>query len=152
VLILDEPANGLDPAGIKEVRELLRSLAAEGRTVFLSSHILSEVQAVCDRVAIVARGRTIATGSVRQVLARGRPTGLVVRLDELERGAEALRAASIEATITEDHLEVNAQETEGAHVTRVLADAGLYLSELRPQEATLEDVFLEMTADPGDER
>jgi ABC-2 type transport system ATP-binding protein len=91
VLILDEPANGLDPAGIKEVRELLRSLAAEGRTVFLSSHILSEVQAVCDRVAIVARGRTIATGSVRQVLARGRPTGLVVRLDELERGAEVLR-------------------------------------------------------------
>jgi ABC-2 type transport system ATP-binding protein len=152
VLILDEPANGLDPAGIKEVRELLRSLAAEGRTVFLSSHILSEVQAACDRVAIVARGRTIATGSVREVLARGRPTGLVVRLVELERGAEVLRAASIEATITEDHLEVNAQETEGAHVTRVLADAGLYLSELRPQEATLEDVFLEMTADPGDER
>src|SRR5919108_5186571 len=69
LLILDEPANGLDPAGIKEVRDLLRRLGGEGRTVFVSSHILSEVQQTCDRVAILARGRCIATGAVSDVLA-----------------------------------------------------------------------------------
>src|SRR5207244_1283702 len=69
VLVLDEPASGLDPAGIREVRELVRALGAEGRTVFLSSHLLAEVEQVCDRVAIVARGRTVATGSVAEVLA-----------------------------------------------------------------------------------
>ncbi|MGH2830729.1 MAG: ABC transporter ATP-binding protein, partial [Actinomycetota bacterium] len=67
LLILDEPANGLDPAGIKEVRDLMRSLAAEGRTVFVSSHILSEVQQSCDHVAILARGRCVAAGPVSQV-------------------------------------------------------------------------------------
>src|SRR5207248_506755 len=79
VLILDEPANGLDPAGIKEVRELLRSLAKQGRTVFVSSHILSEVRQTCDRVAILARGRCVTTGSVTDVLERGGGPALLVR-------------------------------------------------------------------------
>src|SRR5205823_7984747 len=73
VLVLDEPANGLDPGGIREVRELIRRLGREGRTVFLSSHLLAEVEQVCDRVAIVARGRMVATGSVAEVLAAARP-------------------------------------------------------------------------------
>src|SRR6266516_4230854 len=86
LLILDEPANGLDPAGIKEVRDLIRSLGDEGRMVFLSSHLLAEVQTVCDRVAILSRGRCIASGAVSEVLARGHPAGLLVRLDRLQEG------------------------------------------------------------------
>ena len=71
LLILDEPANGLDPAGIKEIRELLRSLGDEGRTVFVSSHLLTEIQHTCDRVAILTRGRCVAAGTVDDVLQRG---------------------------------------------------------------------------------
>src|SRR5918992_2763106 len=85
VLILDEPANGLDPAGIKEVRELLRSLGKEGRTVFVSSHILSEVQQICDRVAILSRGKCVALGPVSEVLSRGRARAMLVRVDDSKR-------------------------------------------------------------------
>ena len=147
VLILDEPANGLDPAGIKEVRELLRELAAGGRTVFLSSHLLTEVEQVCDRVAILNRGRTVAVGPVEEVLARGQPASLVVRLPQLDRGMEILRSAGIDAAIETDHLTVSLPPQQGARVTRALADAGLYLSELRAQEISLEDEFLELTKD-----
>ena len=147
VLILDEPANGLDPAGIKEVRELLRELAAGGRTVFLSSHLLTEVEQVCDRVAILNRGRTVAVGPVEEVLARGQPASLMVRLPQLDRGMEILRSAGIDAAIETDHLTVSLPPQQGARVTRALADAGLYLSELRAQEISLEDEFLELTKD-----
>src|SRR5947207_11069791 len=81
LLILDEPANGLDPAGIREIRQLLRRLGDEGRTVFVSSHQLGEVQQTCDRVAILSRGRCVAGGPVRDVLAAGGAAGLVVRVD-----------------------------------------------------------------------
>jgi ABC-2 type transport system ATP-binding protein len=147
VLILDEPANGLDPAGIKEVRELLRQLSREGRTVFLSSHILSEVEQICDRVAIMSRGRAVTVGSVREVLAGGKPALLVVRVDQPDRAVEVLRASGLEATRGDDHLSVNLPIEGGERITRVLADAGLYLSELRPQEISLEDVFLQLTAE-----
>lgn len=149
VLILDEPANGLDPAGMKEVRELLRQLGGEGRTVFLSSHILSEVQQGCDRVAILARGRLIAAGPVGEVLHRGRAARLLVRLDEPSAGARALGEAGIEATVDGDLLRVALGPLDGARVTRELAARGLYLSELRTDEASLEDVFLQLTGDPA---
>ncbi len=90
VLILDEPANGLDPAGIVEVRELMRHLGREGRTVFVSSHILSEVQQTADRVAILARGRSVATGPVADVLSAGHAAGLIVRLDDPAEGLRIL--------------------------------------------------------------
>src|SRR6266487_1919992 len=84
VLLLDEPANGLDPAGIVEVRELIRSLGAEGRTVFVSSHILSEVQHFADSVAILARGRLITSGPVDEVLASGGGEAVLVKLRDLD--------------------------------------------------------------------
>ncbi|MGH9153475.1 MAG: ABC transporter ATP-binding protein, partial [Acidimicrobiales bacterium] len=99
VLILDEPANGLDPAGIKEIRQLVRRLGDEGRTVFVSSHLLTEIQATCDRVAILTRGRCVAAGPVDQVLAAGRAGSLVARLDDLAAGAAALAAAGIDARV-----------------------------------------------------
>jgi ABC-2 type transport system ATP-binding protein len=148
VLILDEPANGLDPAGIKEVRELLRDLGAEGRTVFVSSHILSEVQQMADRVAIVARGRTIVSGPVHEVLASGRRSGLLVRIDDPVRASAILHDAGITAALDGEVLRVDVPSEDGARVTRALAEQGHYVSELRPDEADLETVFLELTAEP----
>jgi ABC-2 type transport system ATP-binding protein len=149
LLILDEPANGLDPAGIVEVRELIRSLGAEGRTVFVSSHILSEVQQVADQVAIVAKGKLITSGPVDRVLASGGARGLIVRLADLSAGATALGNAGFSSTRAGDALQVDAVPERAADVTRALADAGLYLTELRADEADLETVFLELTKDKG---
>ncbi|MEX2556768.1 MAG: ABC transporter ATP-binding protein [Actinomycetota bacterium] len=148
LVMLDEPANGLDPAGIVEVRELLRTLGREGRTVFVSSHQLAEVQNTCDRVAILTRGRAVAAGPVREVLTAGRGARLVVRLANLEKGADVLCAAGISAAVRGDEIRVALDADQGPRVTRILADAGLYLSELRPDEADLETVFLELTREP----
>ncbi|MEA2521108.1 MAG: type transport system ATP-binding protein, partial [Actinomycetota bacterium] len=145
ILILDEPANGLDPAGIVEVRELLKSLGAEGRTVFVSSHILTEVQHTADRVAILARGRCVATGPVHEVLASRGGEGMVARVEDLAAGERALRAAGMTAVVDADVLRITVPAVEAARITHTLADAGLYLSELRPDEVDLETVFLELT-------
>jgi ABC-2 type transport system ATP-binding protein len=149
LLILDEPANGLDPAGIKEVRDLVRRLGNEGRTVFVSSHQLAEVQQMCDRVAILSRGRLVASGRVAEVLARGRREALIVKLRELEEGLGALRAAGLEASMDDGMLRVHLPATEGARVTEILASRGMFVSELRPEEVSLEDVFLELTRGPS---
>src|SRR5207244_12781114 len=108
LLILDEPANGLDPAGIREIRELVRRLGAEGRTVFLSSHLLGEVEQVCDRVAILSRGRCVTAGPVQEVLTHGEAARLVVKLENLDAGLEVLRAAGFEAALDGDHISVAA--------------------------------------------
>jgi ABC-2 type transport system ATP-binding protein len=147
VLILDEPANGLDPAGIVEVRELVRSLGAEGRTVFISSHILSEVQQTADRVAILARGRAITSGPVNEVLATGHARGLLVGVDDPAAARTALADAGMDATVDGGRLRVDLPPEAAASITRALAERGIYLSELRPDEADLETVFLELTRD-----
>ena len=94
VLILDEPANGLDPAGIREIRTLVRELAGEGRTVFLSSHLLGEVELMCDEVAILARGRTVASGAIDEVLKAARPSAVWVKVTDLVGGARTLASTS----------------------------------------------------------
>jgi len=150
LLILDEPANGLDPAGIVEVRELIRRLGAEGRTVFISSHILTEVQQVADRVAILSRGRAVASGPVAEVLSGGRAAELTARLDDLSAGLRALADAGIPSREQDGRLLVQLAADRASEVTRALADHGLYLSELRVEEADLEKVFLELTeGDPA---
>ena len=146
LLILDEPANGMDPAGIREIRFLLRSLANEGRTVLVSSHQLAEVQLTCDSVAIVDRGRTIAAGPVDEVLRLGGSTGLLVRVDDLAHGSAALTAAGFDVSPAGAHLRIAAPPTAGADVTRALASTGQWVSELRIEEVSLEDLFLEMTS------
>ena len=149
LLILDEPANGLDPAGIVEVRELVRRLGREGRTVFVSSHILSEIQHTADRVAILARGRLVKEGPVHEVLARGGAEGLIVRVGDLVAGARALGEAGIEAVTGDGVLHVRLPASEASDVTRALAGRGIFLTELRPDELDLETVFLELTKDEG---
>ncbi|MBA3267479.1 MAG: ABC transporter ATP-binding protein [Acidimicrobiia bacterium] len=146
LLVLDEPANGLDPAGIKEVRELLKGLADEGRTVFVSSHILAEVQQSCDRVAIMSKGRCVRSGPVDEVLTSGRSTGLIVRLADLDRGLAALTDAGLTATRGDGFLRVDLAAAEAERVTRALVRKRLYLTELRPEEVSLETVFLELTS------
>ena len=149
VLILDEPANGLDPAGIVEVRELLRRLGAEGRTVFVCSHILSEIQQTADWVAILARGKCVKTGPVQDVLASRGSDGLVVRLRDLDAGRAVLAEAGLGATIEGDALKVQAPVEEAERITRTLAERQLFVTELRPDEVDLETVFLELTRDEG---
>ncbi len=150
LVILDEPANGLDPAGIKEFRELLRRLGAEGRTVFVSSHLLAEVQQVCDHVAIIGRGRLIASGPVDEVLHQGRASGVFVRVPDgaLARAEDVLAAGGLAVAPEDGGLVVSVGEERAAEVTEVLARSGIYLSELRPQAVDLETVFLELTTEP----
>ena len=151
VLVLDEPANGLDPAGIVEVRELVRSLGAEGRTVFISSHILSEIQHTADQVAILAKGRLIKAGAVHEVLVAQRGEGVIVKVKDLQAGLAALIAAGLDVTPTEDALRVAVAPEDAERISRTLAERGLYVIELRPDEIDLETVFLELTADePAD--
>jgi ABC-2 type transport system ATP-binding protein len=145
VLVLDEPANGLDPAGIVDVRGLLRSLGAEGRTVFVSSHILSEIQQTAERVAIIARGRLVTSGPVSEVLAARGGGGLIVKVADLQAGFEALTEAGLEVSTAADALRVSLPEGEAERVSRTLAERGLYVTELRPDEVDLETVFLELT-------
>jgi ABC-2 type transport system ATP-binding protein len=148
LLILDEPANGLDPAGIREVREMLRRLGSEGRTVFVSSHILSEVQHTCDRVAILARGRCVASGPVADVLSQGRATSMLVRVAEPDRAVLVLNDAGMPTTLTDDGmLRTEVAPAYGSLVSEVLARHALFPSELKADEIDLESVFLELTAD-----
>jgi ABC-2 type transport system ATP-binding protein len=151
LLILDEPSNGLDPAGMAEMRTMIRRLAAEGRTVFVSSHLLPEVQHTCDRVAVVARGRCVASGSVAELLRGG-----VSRYRVVVPGGEAERNGA-SAVLQQHGLEVfagdglsllvGADAERAADVTRILAEAGIYLAELSPVERTLEEAFFELTRD-----
>jgi ABC-2 type transport system ATP-binding protein len=149
LVVLDEPTNGLDPAGIAEMRTLVRSLGAEGRTVLLSSHLLDEVEKTCDRIAIVDRGRCIASGPVPDVLATATGTSTVlVRLADLGAGQAVLQAHGIDAEVVEtDALSVHWPALDAAHVSEILAGARLFPSELRPQRATIEELFLRLTGD-----
>jgi ABC-2 type transport system ATP-binding protein len=146
LLILDEPANGLDPAGIVEVRRLLRRLGDEGRTVFVSSHQLAEVQVLCDRVAVLARGTCVASGPIDEVLASMAGSGVVVRVPDVVAGAEALRDAGLRSHPDGDGgLLVDVSAADGALVAEALARHGIYASELRPAGTSLEDAFLALT-------
>jgi ABC-2 type transport system ATP-binding protein len=145
LLILDEPSNGLDPAGIRDVRELVRRLGADGSTtVFLSSHLLAEVEQVCDSVSILARGRCVATGPVREVLA-GRSTGDVrLRVPDAAAARQVLEAAGYRVADDEGALRLSSVRDPG-EVTRLLAGQGIWLTELAPVAADLESAFLELT-------
>ncbi|WP_433533665.1 ATP-binding cassette domain-containing protein [Micromonospora sp. CA-263727] len=157
LLILDEPANGLDPGGIREMRTLMRNLAESGMTVVLSSHILGEIQLICDSVTIISLGRRVAFGPVDEVLAQHSSGAVRVRLEavtDLSAAATALTQAGVRVTAHPDHLML-AGVDKPATVTRLLAEQGLYVSELTPVAVDLESVFLELTATapvPGQHR
>jgi ABC-2 type transport system ATP-binding protein len=140
VLILDEPANGLDPEGIAWLRNLMQGLAAEGRTVLISSHLLSEVAQTVDRVVIIDHGKLKFTGSLAE-LGSGAVTVRAVQVDQLRA---ALAAAGYQVTATAGALEVTGATAED--VGRVAADGRIALSALTSEGASLEAAFLRLTS------
>ncbi|HKI23745.1 MAG TPA: ABC transporter ATP-binding protein [Gaiellaceae bacterium] len=141
VLVLDEPANGLDPAGIRWLRDLLRALAAQGRTILVSSHVLAEVAQTVDRVVIIHRGRLIQQASIAEVLA-GAQGATRVRSPEAARLRELVAAEGVEVNDADGALLV---DLPPERVGEIAAQHGVVLHELTVERATLEEVFLELT-------
>jgi ABC-2 type transport system ATP-binding protein len=149
LVILDEPASGLDPAGTKEVRDLIPKLADENRAVFLCSHLLHEVEQVCDRVAIIKQGVLLASAPIQELLRRG--TAFRIRIDDPARAAHILNGLPWiqSAEVAEDHLIVNAPQDSASAINRALAEHEIFASELASQGLSLESVFLELTGREG---
>ena len=143
VLILDEPANGLDPGGIRWMRDLLRSYADQGGTVLLSSHLLHEIEVIADDIVVIGNGRIVAQGTKNELL---QAAGTVVRSAAPSTLAHALELAGIASTLGPDG--VVRTQADAARVGQVALTAGVALTELRPADgAGLEEMFLELTAE-----
>lgn len=149
LLILDEPANGLDPAGIAEMRVLIRGIASEGKAVLVSSHQLAEIEQVCDDVTIIHRGNVVVSGTLDHVRQHAGPDMVVASIAEREQAIAILRESGIDARPRpkQDEIAVDIEVSRASDVTRTLADSGLYLSGLRTEQATLEAAFLNLTGD-----
>ncbi|MGZ5399759.1 MAG: ABC transporter ATP-binding protein [Nocardioides sp.] len=143
VLVLDEPANGLDPAGIRWMRDLLKGYADRGGTVLLSSHLLNEVELIADEMILIGRGKILAQGDKRSLLAE-RTTGTLVTATDNQVLSEALTAAGLQLHPAGDALKV---EAEPLRVGQVAADKQIVLTELRSAGGGLESLFLELTSD-----
>jgi ABC-2 type transport system ATP-binding protein len=149
LLILDEPTNGLDPAGIQSIREMIRDLGDSGVTVLLSSHILAEVQQVCHSVSIVGDGRLLASGKVEDLLGEN-VSRTRVGVTDPQGAKHFLESAGYAVSREVDHLVVEGHE-HPEQITRLLADKGVYVQELTAIRPTLESFFLKLTG-RGSER
>ncbi|GIP20010.1 bacitracin ABC transporter ATP-binding protein [Paenibacillus sp. J22TS3] len=158
LLILDEPTNGLDPKGIKELRAFVRGLAEEGMAVFVSSHLLSEIQLLCDRVAIISRGRVLAVGGVQELVSNNanyviwqlspRPLGVQLLLQEgvkLVDDPHAVLDDTIAAGLTEDSVVTQVSSERISTIIPKLVSAGVEVKDVHKINPTLEQLFLEMT-------
>jgi ABC-2 type transport system ATP-binding protein len=150
LLVLDEPTNGLDPAGIVEVRGLLRRLGDEGRTVVVSSHLLSEIEAACDALAVIRYGELLFSGPMSELVSRagGCIEAQPEHIADVARLAELLTSRGWTVSLREGDVIVDAPASQAADVNRAAAEAGMTLCALRPRNASLEDVFLRMTGEP----
>jgi ABC-2 type transport system ATP-binding protein len=146
LLILDEPTNGLDPAGMADMRALIRRLGSGERTVLLSSHLLGEAEQICDRVGVISGGRLLAESTVDDLLGQA---GLLVRAQPLERARDSLErlVGAGNVALVDGGFRLRTGPEQAGRVSRALADDDVVLTELRPLERTLEEVFLEMTDD-----
>ena len=142
MLFLDEPLDGLDPAGQAQIKASLRQLAADGRTIVVSSHNLGDVEAMADEVIVINHGRLVTQSSLKEILGVQTADHLV-EIDDPQRAVEVLVAAGIPATIVEGR--VIARAEQGNEVSRILAGAGLYPSALYKQSGRLEEAFLRLT-------
>jgi ABC-2 type transport system ATP-binding protein len=148
LLVLDEPANGLDPEGVRWLRDFLRAFASEGRTVFVSSHVLAEVAQTVDRVLIINRGRLVIESPLEELTARV-GGDVRVRTPQLEQLQEALRAAGLETTGSTNHT-LFVAGTTSERVGEIAAAAGIVLHELTTEATSLEEVFLELTSEAAE--
>ena len=147
VLILDEPANGLDPAGIRWMRDLLRDYANRGGTVLLSSHLLHEVEIIADDIVMIGNGRIVCQGSKSQLL---QAAGTVVRAADMYALRRALDESGLDTSVTDDG--ALRTDADADRVGRAALDARVSLTELRAADGGLEDMFLQLTADTQRER
>ena len=147
VLMLDEPTNGLDPAGIQEIRHLILQLADSGKTIFISSHLLNEIEQVCDVVTIIQRGRIITSGTVAELLTQN--DRLLLDVSDVAAAMHVLQGIpgiqSIEDT--DDYLVVVAPEVQPSVINRALVTAGIEVDEVRRSHQSLEAAFLELTSE-----
>jgi ABC-2 type transport system ATP-binding protein len=145
VLILDEPANGLDPEGIRWIRNLLKRLAAEGRTVFLSSHLMAEIAQTAERLVVIGRGRLIADRSVAEIVAQAsKNAAVIVRSPQATELAAALQGPDVRVETADDgRLEVSGRSTE--QIGELAAERGIVLHELVAKQASLEEAFMSLT-------
>jgi len=145
-VILDEPVNGLDPEGIRWVRDLLRALAAEGRTVFLSSHLMSEMAVTADHVIVIGQGRLIANMAIGDLIKSASANQVRVRTPQAARLREVLAGPNVTVSSSEgDLLEVHGVPVE--KIGQLALDHGIVLYELTPQLASLEEAYMDMTRD-----
>ncbi|TDD67184.1 ABC transporter ATP-binding protein [Jiangella aurantiaca] len=151
LLVLDEPTNGLDPGGMADMRKLVVDLAEQGQTVLLSSHLLAEVQEICDRVGVIAHGRLLAESTVAEL--RGAST-LLVRAQPVELALSvSMQVAGDDAVqLTDAGVRLELPEDRAPELARALVAAGADIHEIRPSERSLEDVFFEMTTDQEENR
>jgi ABC-2 type transport system ATP-binding protein len=150
LLILDEPTNGLDPGGIRDMRDLIKRLAGEGMTVFLSSHLLVEVEELCTRVAIIRDGSIVYEGSLAELHASRAPR-CRLRATDLERARAVCEAADgvQDVAVSDGQLTFSASEEAAVALSRSLVEAGLGIAALVPETATLERLFFELTEGYG---
>lgn len=148
LIILDEPANGLDPEGMREIREIILALADRGKTIFLSSHLLWEVERTCTHLAILSRGRIVRHGPVREITA-GRTLARLRGGDlEVLRSIVADYPGATGARVEDDSVVVELEDDDLAALNEFAASRGVYLSFLAPEQQSLEDVFISLTG-PG---
>lgn len=150
LVVLDEPTNGLDPAGVVEIRDVIRSLPARGMTALVSSHVLGEIEKTVDEVVIIRNGQLVAAGSIDQIIGQGSGS-ILLRVPEgdAEAAVAALASAGIQSTReTDGGIRVAADSRPGSAIARTLAEAGIYPDELRSDEPSLEEAFLDLTANP----
>jgi ABC-2 type transport system ATP-binding protein len=149
LLMLDEPTNGLDPEGIQEVRALLRDLANEGTTVFVSSHLLSELEIISDHIVMLRKGEIVFSGPIGELMAQQQPTIIAKSLkkSDLKKIVEIAEAAGHHAVIRNDSVHVLAEMDWAPVLNKAAFDAGITLAQLAPQLPNLEETFFEMTGD-----
>ena len=147
LLILDEPTNGLDPAGIQEVRDLLEKLAADGVTVFVSSHLLSELEMISKYLVMLRKGHVVFAGPMQELLNRSKPTIMAKpsSINSLPFLAELINKSGHQAIIEADHVKVDADPTFAVHLNKLAFENGIVLAELTPVRASLEETFFELT-------
>jgi ABC-2 type transport system ATP-binding protein len=145
LIILDEPTNGLDPAGTKEIRDLIPKLAHESRAIMLCSHLLHEVELVCNNVAIIKQGVVIANAPIKELLSQGNQ--LQIKVNNMEQTTAILRGLPWVKSVKRegDYLMIDVPRDHGADINQVLAEKGIFASELVNRTTSLESVFLQLT-------
>ena len=144
-IVFDEPTSGLDPAGMKEIRELITKLGQEGKTVFLNSHLLHEVEQVCDHVAIIKKGKVVALGAPNDLIKHG--DSVQIRVTDIDKAVALLNEEDWVSSVTRegDLLILKAPTERATDISALLAKNGVFVSEMKARDESLESIFLELT-------